>query len=79
MQPDLLACAGFKTGDGCDQSGTVFSGSYGQLPTCSAPTPHWPSTGKGVIMSYVSCPWLQCPQLVAPSCKHATQLHSHTL
>ncbi|KAI7841473.1 hypothetical protein COHA_004867 [Chlorella ohadii] len=45
----------YKTGDGCDQSGTMFSGNYGQLPTCSAPTPHWPSTGKGVIMSYVSC------------------------
>lgn len=46
--------AGYKTGKGCDQSGTTFYGSYGQLPTCGSQTPHWPSTGKGVIMSYVS-------------------------
>ena len=44
----------FKTAKACDQSGTVFSGNYGQLPACTGPTPHWPSTGKGVIMSYVS-------------------------
>ena len=52
--PPCLPAAGYKSGDGCDQSGTTFSRNYGQLPTCSAPTPHWPSTGKGVIMSYVS-------------------------
>ena len=44
----------YKTAEGCDQSGTTFSGNYGQLPACTGPTPHWPSTGKGVIMSYVS-------------------------
>lgn len=46
--------AGYISGWGCNQSGTTFSGNYGQLPSCSGATPHYPSSGKGVIMSYVS-------------------------
>lgn len=35
----------------CSQDGTAFSGSYGALPSCTSPTPHW-NGGAGVIMSY---------------------------
>lgn len=35
----------------CTQDGATFSGSYGTLPSCTSPTPHW-NGGPGVIMSY---------------------------